>query len=186
MPRERAPSSVSLSSTEIARVVAELAPLVGGRVQKLWVPEPRLVILEIFAQRATHLLLLSAIPDETRIHRATERPASPPTPYAFQGLLRAHLEPARLVSLEAVPGDRVVRLGFETPQGNRTLVGELTGRHRLVLVDVVDGRQKRLDAEQRGPVQDLFGALVGYVIWEKLYTYLQHKKVLPGGIFAPR
>lgn len=140
MPRERAPSSVSLSSTEIARVVAELAPLVGGRVQKIWVPEPRLVILEIFAQRATHLLLLSAIPDETRIHRATERPASPPTPYAFQGLLRAHLEPARLVSLEAVPGDRVVRLGFETPQGNRTLVGELTGRHGNLLLLDADGR----------------------------------------------
>jgi predicted ribosome quality control (RQC) complex YloA/Tae2 family protein len=131
---------VSLSSTEIARVVAELAPLVGGRVQKIWVPEPRLAILELFARSETHLLLLSAIPDETRIHRATERPASPPTPHAFQGLLRAHLEPARLASLEAVPGDRVVRLGFETPQGRRTLVGELTGRHGNLLLLGPDDR----------------------------------------------
>jgi len=131
---------VSLSSTEIALVVAELAPLVGGRLQKIWVPEPRLVILDVYAQHESHLLLLSAIPDETRIHLVAERPPSPAHPQAFQGLLRAHLDPARLVSLEAVPGDRVVRLGFETPQGVRALVAELTGRHGNILLLGSDDR----------------------------------------------
>jgi len=131
---------VSLTSTEIALVVGELTFLVGGRLQKIWVPEPRLVILDVFAQGESHLLLISAIPDETRIHLASERPPSPQNPHAFQGLLRAHLDPARLVSLEAVPGDRVVRLEFETPEGPRALVAELTGRHGNLLLLGSDDR----------------------------------------------
>lgn len=125
---------MSLSATEIEAVVSELAPLEGGRVQKIWVPEPRVVVLDIRAGGASHLLLVSALPDETRIHRASQRPPSPKTPFAFQGLLRAHLDPARLVSLRAVPGDRVVRLEFDTPEGPRVLVAELTGRHGNLLL----------------------------------------------------
>lgn len=124
---------MSLSATEIEAVVAELAPLSGGRIQKIWVPEPRVLVFEIRAAGSSHLLLLSAVPDETRVHRASHRPPSPKSPYAFQGLLRAHLDPARLASIRAVTGDRIVRLDFETPSGSRALVAELTGRHGNLL-----------------------------------------------------
>ncbi len=124
---------MSLSAAEIERVTAELAPLEGGRVQKIWVPAPRVAVFEVRARGESHLLLVSALPDETRIHRASGRPASPPTPLAFQGLLRAHLDPARLVALRALPGERIVRMEFETPSGPRTLVAELLGRHGNLL-----------------------------------------------------
>lgn len=126
---------MSLSATEIEEVVAELAPLEGARVQKIWTPAPRVVVFDLRARGESHLLLASALPDETRIHRASRRPDSPPTPLAFQGLLRAHLDPARLATLRAVPGDRVVRMDFETPAGPRSLVAELLGRHgNLILL----------------------------------------------------
>lgn len=146
---------MSLSATEIEGVVSELAPLQGGRLQKIWVPEPRVVVLEIRALGASHLLLLSAVPDETRIHRASRRPPSPKTPYAFQGLLRAHLDPARLSSIRALAGDRIVRLEFETPAGPRALVGELTGRHGNLLLLAPEDRILGLAVPSRSSTRPL-------------------------------
>ncbi|HWV37159.1 MAG TPA: NFACT RNA binding domain-containing protein [Vulgatibacter sp.] len=134
---------MSLSASELAAVVAELQPLVGGTVQKIRVPSPRVAILELRIPGATLELLLGAEPDETRIHLATERPPSPRTPLHLQNLLRAHLLPSRLAGLRQIPGERIVRLDFETPAGRRALVAELTGRHgNLILLredDVVMG-----------------------------------------------
>jgi predicted ribosome quality control (RQC) complex YloA/Tae2 family protein len=127
---------MSLSAEEIAAVVAELAPLAGGTIQKVAAPEPRTVYLELRVPGATHLLLVSAEPDEARLHLAADRPASPPSPLPIQNLLRAHLLPARIAGIEALAGERVVRLSFETPRGGRVLVAELTGRHgNLFLLD---------------------------------------------------
>lgn len=125
---------MSLSSTEIAAVVRELLALVGGTVQKIWTPTQRTAVFELRIPGATHLLTFSAEPDETRLHRATSRPPSPQNPFGFQGLLRAHLLPSRIVALRALEGERVVRLELETAQGPRTLVGELTGRHGNLLL----------------------------------------------------
>lgn len=131
---------MSLGAEEIAQVVAELQPLVGGTVQKIYAPTPRAAILELRVPGATHQLLVSAEPDETRLHRATARPPSPPVPLPIQNLLRAHLLPARLAAIEALPGERIVRLRFDTPRGARTLVGELTGRHGNLLLLGADDR----------------------------------------------
>ena len=130
---------MSLSATELSAVVAELQPLVGGTVQKIWVPSPRTAILELRVPGATHALLLGAEPDETRLHLATQRPASPATPLHLQNLLRAHLLPARLTALGLIPGERIARLEFDTPTGKRALVAELTGRHgNLILLGADD------------------------------------------------
>lgn len=130
---------MSLRAEEIAAVVQELQPLVGGTVQKIYAPVPRTAILEMRVPGATHQLLISAEPDETRIHRATARPASPQAPLPLQNLLRAHLLPSRLVELRALEGERIVRLRFEGPAGPRELVAELTGRHgNLMLLGAED------------------------------------------------
>ena len=130
---------MSLSATELAAVVAELQPLVGGTIQKIWVPSSRTAILELRVPGATHALLLGAEPDETRIHLATQRPASPATPLHLQNLLRAHLLPSRLTALGQIPGERIARLEFDTPAGKRALVAELTGRHgNLILLGAED------------------------------------------------
>ena len=127
---------MSLSAEEIAAVVAELAPLRGGTIQKINAPEPRTVYLELRIPGATHLLLFSAEPAQSRLQVAASRPASPPSPLPIQNLLRAHVLPSRIADLEALPGDRVVRLHLDTPKGRRVLVAELTGRHgNLFLLD---------------------------------------------------
>jgi predicted ribosome quality control (RQC) complex YloA/Tae2 family protein len=127
---------VSLRSSEIAAVAAELASLAGARVDGVRVHSERLLTLELRGAPGEATLLLSAEPDLARVHAASWRPPSPPEPLAFQGLLRRELAGARLSGIQALAGDRVVELRFERAAGALSLVAELTGRHgNLLLLD---------------------------------------------------
>jgi len=127
---------MSLGADEIAAVVAELAPLVGSRVDEVRVHAERALTLGLFGRAGHATLLVSAEADLTRLHAAERRPPSPPFPFPFQALLRRELLGARLTAVEPVPGDRVVALRFELDAEVRSLVAELTGRHgNLFLLD---------------------------------------------------
>jgi predicted ribosome quality control (RQC) complex YloA/Tae2 family protein len=130
---------VSLTAAEIAAVVRELAPLAGARVDAVRVHGERALTLELFGRAGPARLLLSAEPDVTRLHAATGRPPRAVPASGFQQLLRRVLEGGRLAAFEAIAGDRVVGLRFETAAGEARLVAELTGRHGNVFLVGPDG-----------------------------------------------
>ena len=124
---------MSLRAHEIAAVVAELAPLARSRVDAVRVHAERALTLELFGRAGAATLLVSAEPDRTRLHVLQRRPrragGATECPHPFQAVLRRELEGARLASIDAKPGERVVDLVFERPAGPARLVAELTGRH---------------------------------------------------------
>ncbi len=125
---------MSLTRAEIAAVVRELAPLVGGAVQAIHAPAPRTLVLRVRVPGQTYRLLLSAEADLCRLHLVDRRPAGAPAP--FQAGCRAELEGAWLGGLSVAGDNRVVTLTFEGRAGPRRLVAELTGRHgNLFLLD---------------------------------------------------
>ncbi len=130
---------MSLTAAEIDAVVRELAPLAGSRVEAIHVHAERALTLDLFGRAGAARLLLSAEADVTRVHATASRPPRAGAPPAFQALLRAALEGARLAAVEALPGDRVVALRFETPPGELRLVAELTGRHGNLFLVGADG-----------------------------------------------
>jgi predicted ribosome quality control (RQC) complex YloA/Tae2 family protein len=130
---------VSLTASEIAAVIRELAPLAGSRVDAVRVHGERALTLELFGRAGSARLLLSAEPDVTRLHAARARPARGGPASGFQQALRGALEGARLAAIEGVPGDRVVALRFETATGAERLVAELTGRHGNLFLVGPDG-----------------------------------------------
>jgi len=141
---------MSLLHSDLAAVIAELQPLAGGTVQKIAAPAPRTVIFELRLPGATRRLLLCAESGETRIHLLHgERPPSPNPPLPIQNLLRAHLLPSKLIRLELVEGDRIVRLAFDTPAGPRTLIAELTGRQGNLIL--LGAEERILGAAAMGP-----------------------------------
>jgi predicted ribosome quality control (RQC) complex YloA/Tae2 family protein len=119
---------MSLLPPEIAAVAAELAGLGGAFVQKLYVPGPRTVLLELRRPGRSDLVLVEGEPRLARVAVVERRPRSPEKPLAFQGLLRAHLLGARLDRVEADPARRLVLFRFSSDDGERTLVAELDGR----------------------------------------------------------
>jgi predicted ribosome quality control (RQC) complex YloA/Tae2 family protein len=130
---------VSLTAAEIDAVVRELAPLAGSRVDAVRPHAERALVLELFGRAGAVRLLVSAEADLTRLHVASARPRPAATLTAFHQLARRELEGARLSGIEAVPGDRVVALRFESARGPLRLVAELTGRHGNVFLMGDDG-----------------------------------------------
>jgi predicted ribosome quality control (RQC) complex YloA/Tae2 family protein len=130
---------VSLTAAEIDAVVRELAPLAGSRVDAVHVHAERALTLDLFGRTGAARLLLSAEADVTRLHASSVRPPRGVAPSGFQQLLRRELEGARLVAVEALPGDRVASLRFEGARGELRLVAELTGRHGNLFLVGADG-----------------------------------------------
>jgi predicted ribosome quality control (RQC) complex YloA/Tae2 family protein len=130
---------VSLNATEIAAVVAELAPLAGARVDAVRATAERAIVLELFGRAGAARLLLSAEADLTRVHAAAERAPRSGAPGRFEQLLRAELAGARLAAIETLPGDRVVALRLDGAGGEVRLVAELTGRHGNLFLVGADG-----------------------------------------------
>ena len=126
---------MALNVTEIEHVLLEISPaLTGGRIQKIYQPGDRVLVLECRVPRETHRLLISCEPETARLHlvsRPLHNPASPPS---FCQFLRAQVQGARLDDIRQLGHDRVVTLEVSTRQGPRTIVCELTGHTANLLV----------------------------------------------------
>ena len=135
---------MALTVTEIAKVTGELTPaLAGGRIQKIYQPTARTILLEIRAPGQTHRLLISCHPETARLHFTTAVFQNPPTPPPFCQFLRAHLQGARIDQVEQLQGDRIVQLALTTKEGPCRLVAELTGKTSNLLVLDEAGRIRR-------------------------------------------
>ena len=122
----------------MAAVADELrAHILGGRVQKLLLPDDRSVGMEIYAGGERRYLLASAHAEYARLHLAGEklrRGVEKSTPLLL--LLRKYVHGGRIAAIEQPPFERVLHIGVQHPEGNTTLIVEVMGRYsNIVLVD---------------------------------------------------
>lgn len=123
-------------------VVGELsAQLPGALVSRVHQPADREIVLALWTGRGEKRLLLSADPENCRLHLTTRRSPNPPSPPRFCQYLRRHLEGMRIASLALAPYDRSVRIDFvssrpDAEHERTSLYAELFGRHaNLIYVD---------------------------------------------------
>src|SRR5215213_4314122 len=109
-----------------AAVVDELtATIQGGRVQDSLELGEAAIGLEIYANHARRYLLISAHPQEARIHLVPDRVrrgVENPSPLGL--MLRRHVEGAHLIRVSQPPWERIVHLEFDGPEGAFTLIVE--------------------------------------------------------------
>ena len=127
----------------LAAIRAELTQrVVGSRVQRVHLPEPLGIALQLYGPAGPHWLCCSAHPQHARIHLVADRPDRPSdavTPLLL--LLRKHVRGSRLVAVEQPPLERVLRLRFQrhppdAPVQTMDLVVEVMGRlSNLILLD---------------------------------------------------
>jgi predicted ribosome quality control (RQC) complex YloA/Tae2 family protein len=116
------------------RLLLELRALTGASLQRLWLPSPRLCVLQLRLPGRTQLAVVDA--NSRFAAMVPERPTSPDSAPRSQATLRNALEGARLSGVALVlPRDRRAaspRLEF----GDRFLIAE----EALLLVETASGR----------------------------------------------
>lgn len=130
-----------------AAVVAELqATLAGGRIEKIYQPEPDELVFHIHNGKNKRRLYLSVSGSHARIHLLAEGEAdNPQNPFAFCMLLRKHLQGGRIAGIRQVGTERIVEIDVTHPDElgyavDRRLIVELMGKHsNATVVDTATG-----------------------------------------------
>ena len=151
----------------LAAAVQDCQTLLGCKITKINQPDKHTIMLRLYGPAGNRRLLLCANPENGRLQlteHSAENPAKPPL---FCMVLRKHLENARLLAVQQVPDERIVRLDFAahdeigTPTA-RTIVLEIMGKHsNLLLLDTPSGQI--IDAARRYS-----------------HNVSRHREVLPG------
>jgi predicted ribosome quality control (RQC) complex YloA/Tae2 family protein len=116
---------LALTADEIAIAAASLAPrLVGAQVQRVWQPTPETLVLAAYGPAGLVYPVLACAPEFARLGEAEGKPASKDPPHALGQWLRAVALGQPVTGLDALPGERLVRLTF--PGG--AVLAELFGR----------------------------------------------------------
>lgn len=119
------PAMLDLSPADLSAAAGELWPrLAGGQLQRAWQPDGETLVLAVHGPAGLVYPVLSCAPGVARLGEASGKPAVPETPPALAQWLRAQALGGVLTGLEAMPGERIVRLTF--PGGS--LVAELFPR----------------------------------------------------------
>lgn len=125
----------------MAAVADELRThILGGRVQKVLLPDELSIGVEIYAHGERRYLLASAHPEHARLHLAREklrRGVEKPSPLLL--LLRKYAQGGRIVAIEQPPFERVLHLRVQHPEGNTTLIVEVMGRYSNIVLLAEDG-----------------------------------------------
>lgn len=129
--------------------------LTGSRIDKIYQPNRHEVVLQLRGPQGREKLLLSTLPQESRVHCTTSSTPNPASPPLFCMVLRKHLEGGRILSFQQQGLDRVMSIQVQVlnEMGDRvvrTLVAEIMGKHsNLILVD--PDRNTIIDAIRRVP-----------------------------------
>jgi predicted ribosome quality control (RQC) complex YloA/Tae2 family protein len=113
--------------------------LIGGRLDKIYQPEDNILTLR-FRQPGENIeLLLSAHPQDPRIHITEEDRENPLRPPAFCMLLRKHLEYGRLRKIEQPDFERIIKLYIDSKNNEgkietKIILMEIMGRHSNIIL----------------------------------------------------
>lgn len=147
-----------MTPEEIAALVAELAPLAGGRCQRVDVIDDGELVIELRIPGRTLRLLIVTRPPLPRVHLVGERPAKRQTPGGFQGLLRKRMEGRPLLALGSEGKTITVDV-----LGTRLLARLGAGKQAFELVDLDALPSAHLETSipERFPISDALEARYG-------------------------
>ncbi|MBP2652916.1 MAG: Fibronectin-binding domain protein [Firmicutes bacterium] len=131
---------MNLDGLSLAPLVNELdSTLTGGRVDKIFQPDKYTIIIWLRQPGITRPLLISANPENPRLHLAQAVPENPPVPPVFAMLLRKHLEDGRIARICQHNLDRTVSIYIDVRAEHglivtKELIIELMGKHSNIIL----------------------------------------------------
>ncbi len=157
---------MNVDGLSLAPLVNELnAALAGGRVDKVFQPDPYSLLLWVRQPGENLRLHISANPQRPKILIATSAPENPAAAPNFCMLLRKHLEDGRIGSIEQHSLDRIININIDV-RGDRGII--ITKR----LIIEIMGKNSNIILSQDNIIIDAIRR-VGYQL-------SRHRQVLPG------
>lgn len=118
--------------------------IASARIEKVHQPEKDEILFVLHAGRENLRLTVSASANNPRIHLSTIQKENPASPPSFCILMRKHLSSAKLLSVEQMGFERVIRIAFEARDEmgfhyRVYLYAEIMGKYsNLILTDEND------------------------------------------------
>ncbi len=130
----------------VKKTVEELnSTIIGGRVDKIYLPEKDELMISIRTQGGSYKLVLSASANNARVHFTDFSKENPKTPPMFCMLLRKHLTSGKIVKVSQPNFERIIEIDIESYSelGDLTtkhLICEIMGRNSNVILCAEDYR----------------------------------------------
>ncbi|HOJ11251.1 MAG TPA: NFACT RNA binding domain-containing protein [Clostridiales bacterium] len=127
-------------------IVLELEnTLTGGRIDKIFQPEPDEIVIYIRARGVNNKLLLSANPNYPRIHLTEVSKNNPSNPPVFCMLLRKHLSGGKVLGFDFHNYERIISINIESINelgdlSAKKLIIEIMGRHSNIILVNENGK----------------------------------------------
>ncbi len=139
---------MSLNWREIDQVLDEL-DLAGAHIQQIMQPDFQSLVLELYRPAGRLTVLVSLQQGATRIHRTERRFKKNRTPQRFETALRSRIRGGRIVDVEHVEHERIIRIDVRRTDTLHRLWIRLWGGAANVLL--TDERNSIVDAFYRRP-----------------------------------
>ncbi len=130
----------------VKKTVEELNnTIIGGRVDKIYLPEKDELMISIRTLGGSYKLVLSASANNARVHFSDFSKENPKTPPMFCMLLRKHLTSGKIVKVSQPNFERIIEIDIESYSelGDLTtkhLICEIMGRNSNVILCAEDYR----------------------------------------------
>ncbi len=135
---------MSLDGAFLHLVKAELMPLIGSRVDKVYQPSREEIVIALRCRDGAKKLILSANSVSARVNLTEAAFDNPQQPPMFCMLMRKHLGGGRLTDIRQDGLERIIFFDFECLNEigdivTNTLAAEIMGRHSNIIL-IRDGR----------------------------------------------
>lgn len=120
-------------------IVRELAPIIGGKIDKIHEPDRNTIVIGIYSQGKNYALNVCIDAHNCRINLTTHSKVNPLVAPSFCMLLRKHLIGGRICDISMFGLERLVNIKIETiNEFNeieiKTLIIELMGKHSNIIL----------------------------------------------------
>lgn len=136
---------MALDGLLLQALTHELQACVGGRINKIYQPSDRDLVLQIRSRGQNFKLLLSANPTYPRVHLTEEQFLNPTDAPMFCMLMRKHCESGTIQAIKQVGAERILRIHVKQrdelgDESLKVIIVELMGRHsNIILTDASAG-----------------------------------------------